>query len=449
MKNGKIIFEEERQFLIKKLGVDIPTDCWRDGSKIYLDCTCEKPLYVFRVQNKEMVLTKNNTCNFKTYKQKKVDELLEEFNCKLNDLENKSVEFLVNYLIENNDYEKIINAHSSGKDSVVSFHIFKLALDAIKNKNTELYEKINPIWITNFANTTNDTGDTYKFIKTIERVNVMNPEKGLVPWIREDKKYRHPTALMRTCCEKYKEGQLTKHFNKNSRMLMITGVRKYESSKRSNYEYVMNHNVRLKLHKKSSIPELWDYIAPIVEWKDFEVWLYILRENLEFNKMYMLGFHRVGCLNCCFQQDYIDLLTETYYPKSKKRWDDMLRTAYKVNNVGSQLKWTEEEYVDSGKWKSGTGYEYYITGLKRNTERIRLLAKRKGCAEEVAAKFWDKECSCCGKKMNPSEISMSLKLIGRESNKLCKNCLCDSLQITKDQYKQTQIELYNSECTLF
>ena len=33
----KIIFEEERKFLNEKLNIDLPTDCWRKVSKIYLD----------------------------------------------------------------------------------------------------------------------------------------------------------------------------------------------------------------------------------------------------------------------------------------------------------------------------------------------------------------------------------------------------------------------------
>ena len=40
----KPIFEEERQFFLKQTGIEIPTDCWRNSSKIYLDFTQDKPL---------------------------------------------------------------------------------------------------------------------------------------------------------------------------------------------------------------------------------------------------------------------------------------------------------------------------------------------------------------------------------------------------------------------
>lgn len=59
MKNGKPIFEEERLLLKLFTGIDIPTDCWRHGTKIYLDSTCDKPIYNIKLEeSKSKVLTK-------------------------------------------------------------------------------------------------------------------------------------------------------------------------------------------------------------------------------------------------------------------------------------------------------------------------------------------------------------------------------------------------------
>ena len=472
----KPIFEEERIFLSKRLGIELPTDCWRDGSKIYLDCTCKTPIYVFKVSTDKkdftktvkkydkindcyydseetlnvryLILSKDNSKLFDGYTQKKIVDLIEIYKDELYELEEDSINFLVDFLM-NNKYDQIINAHSSGKDSCLSFYLFNVALSRIKEKNINKYNEINDKWIVNFANTTNDTAYTYKFIKKQPRLNIMNPDKGLYKWIEEDKKYIHPTILVRNCCSTYKEGQLQKHFNKDKRLLMITGVRKYESAKRANYEKVMDYDVRVKIHGKSTLPKNWVNIAPCCDWKDHHVWLYILYKNIEFNYMYRLGFNRIGCLNCPFQTDYIDLITEWYFTESKKRWDNIINTSYDKYEVWNRLKWTRYEYVDLGKWKCGTGFEYEITNLKMTDERVKELASRKGCTDEIAKKFWDKTCSCCGKKMNPSEISMSLKLIGRESDKLCKKCLCDKMCVDKNTYKQKQIEFTNSECTLF
>ena len=58
MKNGKTIFEEERQFLKLFTGVEIPKNCWRNGLKIYLDPTCEKPIYTIKLEDKKKELFK-------------------------------------------------------------------------------------------------------------------------------------------------------------------------------------------------------------------------------------------------------------------------------------------------------------------------------------------------------------------------------------------------------
>mgnify|MGYP001168582406 CR=1 FL=1 len=57
----KPIFEEERLFFKEKTGIDLPTDCWRSGSKIYLDFTQNKALIEFKVVEKEIKITKNRT----------------------------------------------------------------------------------------------------------------------------------------------------------------------------------------------------------------------------------------------------------------------------------------------------------------------------------------------------------------------------------------------------
>jgi phosphoadenosine phosphosulfate reductase len=69
----KPIFEEERMFFKEQTGIELPTDCWRNGSKIYLDFTQEKPLYRFKVDNKKINITKDNSNGYK--KGKKIIEL--------------------------------------------------------------------------------------------------------------------------------------------------------------------------------------------------------------------------------------------------------------------------------------------------------------------------------------------------------------------------------------
>ena len=61
----KPIFEEERQFFLKQTGIELPTDCWRNTSKIYLDFTQDKPFIQFKVENNKINITKDNRNGYK------------------------------------------------------------------------------------------------------------------------------------------------------------------------------------------------------------------------------------------------------------------------------------------------------------------------------------------------------------------------------------------------
>ena len=98
--------------------------------------------------------------------------------------------------------------------------------------------------------------------------------------------------------------------------------------------------------------------------------------------------------------------------------------------------------------------EYELISRNPTNERIKELAKIKGISEDMAKKYFKKKCKC-GKKLNPSEISMFLKIFGRyedtEDNRqyLCKKCLCEELDITSKEYREKMIQFTNEGCELF
>jgi hypothetical protein len=55
----KPMFEEERLFFKEKTNIDLPTECWRNGSKIYLDFTQPKPLIEFKVTELSYIVNDN------------------------------------------------------------------------------------------------------------------------------------------------------------------------------------------------------------------------------------------------------------------------------------------------------------------------------------------------------------------------------------------------------
>jgi phosphoadenosine phosphosulfate reductase len=449
----KPIFEQERQFLYKKIDVLLPTDCWRDGFKIYLDCTCMKPLYVFKVDNKLIKIIKDNSKLFTDYKQKKLGELIELYDDKLNQQKQKSIDKTIEYILSHENYNYVVS-HSGGKDSTVIYNIWLKALDILKEQYPEIYNNLQ--WEIIFANTSNDTADTYKLIKKLpqDKLHILNPKVGFYQWIVKVKNYFVPSTMVRNCCSTYKEGQINKYYNKNENITNVLGVRKYESTKRASFEYVMDNDFEVKLYGKNNNPKVWIKLAPIVEWKDEDVWLYILRYQLEYNNQYNVGFNRCGCLICPYQSDYIDLLIEENYSKQWMRWTEVLKRNYEIYDIKNHLKWTLEEWIN-GKWKRGTSKEYELINLAPTEDKVKELAKLKGISKTMAKKYWGKKCNC-GKKLNPTEIAMNYKTFGRYENiendarqLLCKKCFCEQEGISKKEYVELTYRYLEEGCNLF
>lgn len=302
-------------------------------------------------------------------------------------------------------------------------------------------------WV--YCNTSNEVAATYKKVKSVDNIQIINPKKGFYDWLKNDKKYFLPTRLTRSCCAKFKEGGLKKHFDKNEHLIMVLGVRKFESAKRSGYDYVMDYTFRSKNHKNNNIPKKWVNIAPIINWTDVDVWLYIMRENIEYNELYNKGYNRVGCIICPYQHDYIDILTRENYPHISKRWDSILKESYKRYRVWDNFHWTFDEYKNS-KWKTGTSKDGELIKLKATKERINELAKLKGIDKSLAEKYFKKDCCICGKKItNPHAIGMSLKLNRNSSSFYCKKCLGEKLGLNNKELNLLIRQYKEGGCNLF
>lgn len=447
----KPIFEQERQFFYKNTNIMLPQDCWRKGTKIYLDCTCKIPIYAFKVKNKKLIIVKNYFNKHKNYVQKSIEELVIEYDMQLNYLKKNSINHIIDYILAHPNHKYVIN-HSGGKDSTVLYDIWMQSLEILKFNYIEIYNNLD--WEINFSNTSNDTADTYKYIKTKlpkNKLHILNPTIGFYQWIINIKNYFIPSVMVRNCCSTYKEGQIAKYYDKKQNIIMIMGVRKYESSKRANYDYIIDCDyIRNILKKSPNIPETWVKFNPIVEWKDEEIWLYILREQLEYNNQYNIGFNRCGCLICPYQSDYTDLLIEEYYPNLWKRWIEILKKNYELYDVANRLKWTLKEYIQ-GKWKAGISVEQELIQKKPTQKNVKKLSEIKGISEDIAIKYFQRKCDC-GKKLNSDEIALNLKIYGREMqlHKMeCKKCFCKKNNISGKKYVEMVHNFRIDGCTLF
>lgn len=153
-----------------------------------------------------------------------------------------------------------------------------------------------------------------------------------------------PSRVMRWCCTIFKTGAITKKieqiFKNKTRLLSFQGVRRAESASRSKYERDVDSP---KISKQL-------VSSPIIDWTDFDVWLYILANKLPFNGAYRQGFSRVGCWCCPNNSDWSAFLSSIYMNGEYVNFKSMLY--WFAKKVG-KADW--KEYVDEGKWKARQG----------------------------------------------------------------------------------------------
>ena len=155
-----------------------------------------------------------------------------------------------------------------------------------------------------------------------------------------------PARMMRWCCSMFKTGPITRVINsmyRNQQILTFYGIRKSESVSRSKYNRIEDDAESVKIQQQT-------VASPIFFWKDIDIWLYMLAEEVDFNSAYRLGYDRVGCWCCPNNNPRAQFLSRVYMPDESKRWREFLIDFAK--KIG---KPDPEVYVDSGKWKARQG----------------------------------------------------------------------------------------------
>lgn len=195
---------------------------------------------------------------------------------------------------------------SGGKDSSV---VSRLVMDALQD-NTVIHM---------FGDTTLEFHETYIYVN--EKFRRENPRVPMIPSETENdffkmcKVFGPPSQYERWCCTIFKTSNLNKEYeNLPGNSLTFLGIRHSESVARARYDRTQ------EISKISSQVNA----MPIIEWKDYDVWLYILAKNLLINDCYQYGYKRVGCWCCPNNSDWSMMLTEIYHPDDMQRWKNMV-----------------------------------------------------------------------------------------------------------------------------
>ena len=233
--------------------------------------------------------------------------------------------------------ERIVVSFSGGKDSTVTAD---LAVKALSN----------PSLVHIFGDTTLEFPSTIEYAHRFRDAHpdaifqiAKNDEQNFYD-VCED--IGPPARMMGWCCSMFKTGPITRVINslyRSQQILTFYGIRKAESVSRSKYNRIEDNADAVKIQQQT-------VASPIFFWKDIDIWLYLIAENVDFNDAYRLGYDRVGCWCCPNNNQRAQFLSKIHMPEQSKKWREFLIGFAK--KIG---KPDPETYVDSGKWKARQG----------------------------------------------------------------------------------------------
>ncbi len=283
----------------------------------------------------------------------------------LNGLEDESFRF-VQKCAQRFQRRMLMVSFSGGKDSTVVSDVVRRAL----GRSDILHV---------FGDTTLEDENTYAYVKDFREQN------PLVPFFEARAEHNFhelvdeigpPSRVMRWCCTIFKAGPINNLLLTlgDQKVLTFYGIRHDESAQRSRY-HRLNWNspervgTVVKVDQDDELngvtvgAKIGQQItaSPIVEWSEFDVWLYILLNDVHFNKSYRLGYTRVGCWLCPLNSDWSELIGNIFFPEDSKRWRTQLIDF--ARRIG---KPDPEEYIDDRAWVKrfgGAGLPNSFSGM--------------------------------------------------------------------------------------
>lgn len=214
------------------------------------------------------------------------------------------------------DNSSMFVSFSGGKDSTV---VSSLVLRALGRSDI----------IHIFGDTTLEFPSTYEYIK---RFRASHRQTPLLTAQNKEQDFFHlcetfgpPSRMLRWCCTIFKTGfigdKILKTFKDQTSILTFYGIRRAESASRSKYER-RDESPKISKQKVTS---------PIIDWLDYDVWLYILSSGIDFNDAYRFGFTRVGCWCCPNNSKWSEFLARIFMPSLSDKLKKVL--------LNLRLKW--------------------------------------------------------------------------------------------------------------
>lgn len=331
------VFKQEKKLLEKIIGKKLlDKDVWYLGaSRYYIDGEAIRVPYREWYKQKKHLKYANELRenieleeDYSTYK-----TFISANESYINNLIYEAEKYIVDTVNEYKEKNYIPTvSFSGGKDSSV---VSRLVMDALQD-NTVIHM---------FGDTTLEFKETYEYVNYKFRQE--NPRVPMIPSETENDFFKlcnvfgPPSQHERWCCTIFKTSNLNKEYeNLPGDSLTFLGIRHSESVARAGYE---------RTQEKSKISSQINAM-PIIEWTDYDVWLYILYKNLLINDCYQYGYKRVGCWCCPNNSEWSMMLTEIYHPDDMKKWKE---TVYSFAEKTG--KTDPDDYYEEGRWKTRRG----------------------------------------------------------------------------------------------
>lgn len=337
------VFPEERlllEILLDKPLAYLQKNVWASNNRYYINgksITITTSIYA--KYSPEYIVTqleKYKAKNTYEYFNKYIADFIKSNKNRLNYIIDEAFNF-INFAASDYDHESIVLSFSGGKDSTVTADLAVRALS-------------DPSLVHIFGDTTLEFPLTIDYVK---RFRINNPKAIFKIAKNKEQDFMEvcedigpPARMMRWCCSMFKTGPITRVLNslfKDKNILTFYGIRKCESVSRSKYNRIEDDAESVKIQKQK-------VASPIFFWKDLDIWLYLLGENVDFNDAYRLGYDRVGCWCCPNNNERAQFLSSIYMPEQYKKWNKFLVEFAK--RIG---KPDPEVYVNTGKWKARQG----------------------------------------------------------------------------------------------
>lgn len=364
------VFPEERlllELLLEKEPLSLhKQSVWASNNRYYIDGKCvtiSNSIYDHeRAEVLSREISQYQKENSYEFFEKTISKFKEANITRLNFLKEEAFSF-IQKASQKFPEENIVISFSGGKDSTVTADLVTKALS-------------NPSIVHIFGNTTLEFPSTTEYAA---RYRENHPHAIFQTALNREQKFLDvckdigpPARMMRWCCSMFKTGPITRIINnlyRNQQILTFYGIRKNESVARSKYNRIEDNAESVKIQQQT-------VASPIFFWKDIDIWLYILAEEIDFNQAYRLGYDRVGCWCCPNNSTRSQFLSQIYMPEQSKQWREFLIKFAK--EIG---KPDPEVYVDSEKWKARQGGN----GLSSaNDVKIRFT----NCTSEEHAKIY-------------------------------------------------------------